>query len=1328
MKKILFFILGMVICAFLQAQIPTDSLKAHWPFNRNAQDESAFSHHGDPYGAALCNDRFGLANSAFDFDGVDDFIQIPNSSDLNFAESFSISFWFRMDGLGPTLKDNWSIIKQNTTYRKNSNYDIYVDTLNYKLHCSVGYGDDTYSTVSSLASVNDAAWHHGVMVVNTTTMTLSLYFDNALAEVAPLTGDVTTWTTKDVYLGVWKKDNNYFNGAIDDIRMYSKALLVNEIDALFNETKSLTDFSGHISQNTIWTSDMLITGDVWIDQDVTLTIYPGVHVYFPFVDANNDGIGDIDFTINGQLFAQGAEGNSIFFRSNEVTTSKKDWGGITYTTPESGELSTLSYVNIANAYQGFYMDGRNVTFNNCKIYNVFTDALYIESTIYTTSINGIAISDCGDAISIYNGHLTINSGIVSNANGHGLKIDDASATITNVNIYNSSSNGLVLQNNANLIGDALSSIGSGGYGVEVLNAGAVSIDNSYILSNCFFGVHCTNTDIELENCSISDNENGLYFINSNPAISYCCIVENGIYGFHIINSSGEFTNCTISSVMPFLVENASPVVNYNNFNYIFKIIQEDIYLHVVQSGSSSVESISIPVLKDNTWLFGSFYSWNDAYDLHNTAGKILRNFRYSGTDSWYCCNLTSSTNKLLQVGGSLPNQGYYITLTKIKTEFSDVLFSTNTTGIINAQFNYWGQMNDLDALIYQSVPNTVDYSNFFSNPIDSAGCSLENFAPELTLQNPNALSLNPDSTKIKWIDQDWDNNALISLYSKNVSTGSIILIEDDIDENDDTDQMYWQLSTVADGTYKVFGVIDDGVNPPDTSYAMGQVVVGDLEVWIPDDLFSSAGSQIMVPVLVQNAIDYYDILSYQFTVSCNTTIAEPIAVITEGTLSESWTVFSNNTIAGQISVNGFSTDNLVGTDTLVNILFQVKNGVANNTSMPLNFADFVFNEGNPVPVVTDGQLLILDSFLISGSTEYYSNSNPVPGVELTTTELGDNVTVYSDALGDYTFPQLISGDYTVVPSYDESIPEMVITPFDASLTARFALFLITLNNNQQLAADVSGDGDATVYDAALMAQYSVGLITSFPPGKWIIDPLQKQYTLIQNVEEQDYTFIAYGDPSGNWSAPSSKTKIDNTVYFNAKAGEEVMLTIPSDKAFFSFLVKCEYDQQMMAYLSYSTDAALNDFSIDINAQPGNLRLSAYGVEQVNPESGLITLRFIANKDLNNYPVVVSGIIDEEPLEFNTTGVSETVKPEIGEIYPNPAKDIIRIPLSIDKNEFIAVKIINAQGELVKDTEYSVGSEDRLISLNISGLAAGAYYVKIIRPRDEIQSQILTIVK
>jgi hypothetical protein len=69
-------------------------LVAYYPFNGNANDESGNGNHGSVYGATLTEDRFGVPDSAYSFDGQNNFIQIENINDFKLT-SWTIAGWIR---------------------------------------------------------------------------------------------------------------------------------------------------------------------------------------------------------------------------------------------------------------------------------------------------------------------------------------------------------------------------------------------------------------------------------------------------------------------------------------------------------------------------------------------------------------------------------------------------------------------------------------------------------------------------------------------------------------------------------------------------------------------------------------------------------------------------------------------------------------------------------------------------------------------------------------------------------------------------------------------------------------------------------------------------------------------------------------------------------------------------------------------------------------------------------------------------------------------------------------------------------------------------------
>jgi len=77
----------------LPSYIPENGLVGWWPFNGNANDESGNGNHGTVNGATLTSDRFQKINSAYAFDGIDDFIKTMKTN-VSGTGSRTYSIWF----------------------------------------------------------------------------------------------------------------------------------------------------------------------------------------------------------------------------------------------------------------------------------------------------------------------------------------------------------------------------------------------------------------------------------------------------------------------------------------------------------------------------------------------------------------------------------------------------------------------------------------------------------------------------------------------------------------------------------------------------------------------------------------------------------------------------------------------------------------------------------------------------------------------------------------------------------------------------------------------------------------------------------------------------------------------------------------------------------------------------------------------------------------------------------------------------------------------------------------------------------------------------------
>jgi hypothetical protein len=96
--KNLIIIFSFLVCS-ASAQNITDSLLLYYPMNGNANDLSGNNFHGTASGVTSVPDRYGVPNSAYYFDGVNDYIDFPLSNVLKPDFPITISMWAKLKTL-----------------------------------------------------------------------------------------------------------------------------------------------------------------------------------------------------------------------------------------------------------------------------------------------------------------------------------------------------------------------------------------------------------------------------------------------------------------------------------------------------------------------------------------------------------------------------------------------------------------------------------------------------------------------------------------------------------------------------------------------------------------------------------------------------------------------------------------------------------------------------------------------------------------------------------------------------------------------------------------------------------------------------------------------------------------------------------------------------------------------------------------------------------------------------------------------------------------------------------------------------------------------------
>ncbi len=242
------FLLISQICA---AQVNLDKgLQAYYPFNGNANDHSGNNNNPVFNNASITSDRFGNPNSAFHFNGVYQYMRIPNKPSLNFSNEITLSVWVRPTGFYYDICHASQIISKGGGNYNPGNYALRFDDALFSngKGCDGGICDTLHQNFRGTGTVlapyggdfiKKGQWYN-VLYTNDG-KNAKLYVDCKLKY--EVTFPETFTNDEDLFFG--KSDDPFFpfwmNGDLDDVRIYNRALHAEEIFALCNETEKLKE-------------------------------------------------------------------------------------------------------------------------------------------------------------------------------------------------------------------------------------------------------------------------------------------------------------------------------------------------------------------------------------------------------------------------------------------------------------------------------------------------------------------------------------------------------------------------------------------------------------------------------------------------------------------------------------------------------------------------------------------------------------------------------------------------------------------------------------------------------------------------------------------------------------------------------------------------------------------------------------------------------------------------------------------------------------------------------------------------------------------------------
>ena len=339
-----------------------NGLVGYWPFCGNANDQSGNGHNGTVNGASLTTDRFGNSNSAYSFDGVNNFIEVPVQQQN--ISSYSILCWFKF----PTspLDGEYKAMVQASGGYPNSQYSLSLQMsagpefpnqgMN-KVSAAIN-GPGVFNGYISNNSYNDNTWHclagvwEAPVGVQSNSMYVKMYLDGLLVNANSTAVDYFSVSTPingygNTMFGMMNHliGSRYYQGELDDIGIWNRALTQQEITQLYNQNQC---------QTNITVTDTLIinVGQLSYTNPVTyannITIYPNpanTQVNISFNNISDLTGGNINI-INS--LGQQVATTPITLSGTNTNMALNSWGG-----------TGLYFVQIVNA-QGIVVDVKKI--------------------------------------------------------------------------------------------------------------------------------------------------------------------------------------------------------------------------------------------------------------------------------------------------------------------------------------------------------------------------------------------------------------------------------------------------------------------------------------------------------------------------------------------------------------------------------------------------------------------------------------------------------------------------------------------------------------------------------------------------------------------------------------------------------------------------------------------------------------------------------------------------------------------------------------------------------------------------------------------------------
>ena len=223
-----------------------EGLVAYYPFNGNAKDESGNGHDGEVKGATLAKDRHGEDETTYSFDGQDDFIEVSHDDALDLGngagKEWTVAIWLKK-------RDNnsvgWLLRKGGIGGSTNTDYGVLIEAKHNGFVWGTGKsskhgGSEITDWMTIPSSLGSDEWHHIVATYKrgaSSDGAKYFYIDGKQSGRAAPGNRKNSANQGSLRIGAGTTGTSLWQGLLDDVRIYSRALSEEQVKALYDWEK-----------------------------------------------------------------------------------------------------------------------------------------------------------------------------------------------------------------------------------------------------------------------------------------------------------------------------------------------------------------------------------------------------------------------------------------------------------------------------------------------------------------------------------------------------------------------------------------------------------------------------------------------------------------------------------------------------------------------------------------------------------------------------------------------------------------------------------------------------------------------------------------------------------------------------------------------------------------------------------------------------------------------------------------------------------------------------------------------------------------------------------